>query len=135
MNTKTCSKCRTEFPATAEFFPPDKRCRDGFGSWCRTCQRAANARYRAAHPESVRASVRRWNTAHLEAVKARWIAEQAIRAGRLTYPDACERCGKPTHRFDKHHADYDRPLDVVFLCRWCHKKVHLELALIGGSNG
>ena len=132
MNTKTCSKCRMEFPATtaAEFFPPDKRKRDGFSSWCRKCHRTNITRWRAAHPEASRTSVARWKAAHPGAAKARKAAYRAIRAGRLTYPDACEWCGKPTHRFDKHHPDYARPLDVVFLCRRCHKKVHLELAAL-----
>ena len=165
MNTKTCSKCRTEYPATFEFFRADKKGHNGFRSWCRTCccldrakweiahletermrktryriahpeaNRVSCARWRAAHPEVVRAGVARWDAAHPEAHRARNTAARAVQAARLVYPDACERCDKSTHKLDKHHPDYARPLDVVFLCRRCHKKVHLELALIGGSNG
>lgn len=37
----------------------------------------------------------------------------------------CERCGKQsTHR---HHEDYSKPLEVVYLCSRCHKQRHKEL--------
>ena len=34
----------------------------------------------------------------------------------------CERCGK--EKTDAHHPDYSKPLEVVWLCRSCHKKEH-----------
>lgn len=34
----------------------------------------------------------------------------------------CETCGK--HKTDAHHPDYSKPLEVVWLCRSCHKKEH-----------
>jgi hypothetical protein len=139
MPTKTCTKCHTPHPAMAEFFYADKRHRDGLQSWCRVCQLAANACWAVAHPEVGQAATARWAAAHPGAARvrtARWqatypkarkahnAANNAIRAGRLTRPDACERCGRPSRRLDKHHADYSRPLEVEFLCRRCHKKVH-----------
>jgi len=163
MKTKACTKCRKEYPATADFFPPDKRSRDGFHSWCRVCNRAATARWRAAYPEAARAYVARWQAAHPEAIraanarwraahpeanrasKARWRAAHpesvkahndanyAIESGRLVYPDVCERCGKPNLKFDKHHPDYARPLDVVFLCRHCHALLHRKAVTCPGA--
>jgi hypothetical protein len=151
---KRCSKCHTEHPATAEFFPPDKRRRDGVGSWCRVCHRivvtrwavahpeakcairtrhrnahpesgrAAAARYRVAHPEVRRAAVARWQAKHPVANAAHRAAYNAVRTGCLTRPSACERCGQPSSRLDKHHADYSRPLDVIFVCPRCHRNIH-----------
>ena len=37
--TKTCTKCKGVFPATAEFFGSDKTKRDSLHSWCRACAR------------------------------------------------------------------------------------------------
>lgn len=34
----------------------------------------------------------------------------------------CEACGKPTN--NKHHEDYDKPLDVTFICTQCHNLGH-----------
>lgn len=39
---KTCAKCKTEFPATSEFFGLEKRVKNGLRSWCRQCLRKAN---------------------------------------------------------------------------------------------
>jgi hypothetical protein len=33
-----CTRCKTEKPATAEFFPPHSKKRNGFDSWCRKCR-------------------------------------------------------------------------------------------------
>lgn len=33
----SCSKCKEEKPATAEFFPKNKAKKNGFDSWCRAC--------------------------------------------------------------------------------------------------
>ena len=36
---KQCSKCETEYPATVEFFMPQKDRKSGLSSWCRVCRR------------------------------------------------------------------------------------------------
>lgn len=54
----------------------------------------------------------------------------ALVAGLLTRPAQCQECGKepPPGRDGRtriqghHHKGYDRPLDVVWLCTWCHAK-------------
>jgi len=45
----------------------------------------------------------------------------AIKSGRITKGD-CEKCGrKDTHG---HHDDYNRPLEVRWLCPPCHAEEH-----------
>jgi hypothetical protein len=47
MELLTCTRCKAEKPATAEFFPPHNKKRNGLDSWCRTCRseyRNANCR-------------------------------------------------------------------------------------------
>ncbi len=34
----SCTKCRTEKPATTEFFPPHNKKKNGLDSWCRSCR-------------------------------------------------------------------------------------------------
>lgn len=52
---------------------------------------------------------------------ARSHANQYQRRGKLK-PEPCLRCGSPWP--EKHHPDYSRPLEVVWLCRPCHLKEH-----------
>lgn len=50
---------------------------------------------------------------------ARRAVVSAIRAGLLVRPARCEECGKPK-KVQAAHRDYDRPLDVRWLCALCH---------------
>ncbi len=45
-----------------------------------------------------------------------------VKAGHLIRPAACEECGAGDRRIEAAHRDYDRPLDVRWLCRSCHVK-------------
>ena len=53
----------------------------------------------------------------------------AITYGRLLKPSDCSGCGLPfaSRHLQAHHPDYAKPLDVVWLCRWCHAKLHSRL--------
>ena len=56
-----------------------------------------------------------------ERCAARRAVGNAIRRGHLVR-QPCEHCGiTPTVG---HHPDYSKPLDVIWLCRSCHRKVH-----------
>ena len=41
--TKTCSRCKES--KSTELFSPNKRCRDGFTSWCLECHRKYNKKH------------------------------------------------------------------------------------------
>lgn len=54
---------------------------------------------------------------------------KALNEGRVTRPDACEKCGTPPAGtggagLQAHHFDYDRPLEVIWLCKKCHMALH-----------
>ena len=50
--------------------------------------------------------------------------QTAIRHG-LLVPEPCEVCGET--KVDAHHDQYDRPLEVRWLCRKHHKALHKAL--------
>lgn len=56
--------------------------------------------------------------------KARNMVTTAIRRGELVRPTICGRCGEAHNRIHAHHADYNRPLEVLWYCPTCHKAVH-----------
>jgi len=58
--------------------------------------------------------------------KARRILTHAIRSGQLVRPDTCSSCGKAV-KVQGHHADYEQPLVVTWLCVTCHHEEHKRL--------
>jgi ribosomal protein S27AE len=57
---------------------------------------------------------------------ARSRVSQAVKTGRLQ-KQPCAWCG--AHTVQAHHADYEKPLDVLWLCRPCHKNEHAKQAV------
>lgn len=49
----------------------------------------------------------------------------AVRDGKLLRPDHCSKCSKPC-KPQAHHADYNKPLEVTWLCRRCHYQEHVD---------
>ena len=100
---RVCARCGTAKPIEEFYDPP--------GSYCRVCSRRAVLDWRARHPRRRHAHQRVAN---------------ALKYGELTRPDACETCGERRYVM-AHHENYERPLDVVWLCDSCHTKRHIEL--------
>jgi hypothetical protein len=71
--------------------------------------------------ESHNAANRRYKEKYKNRAAARYIFLNAIRDGKIKrWP--CQVCG---HEYaEGHHPDYDRPLDVVWLCVKHHKETH-----------
>jgi hypothetical protein len=55
--------------------------------------------------------------------KARWTLHNAIRYGKVERVSVCSECEKGG-LLHAHHGDYNKPLDVVWLCHQCHFKKH-----------
>jgi len=61
-----------------------------------------------------------WKAEHPKRRAANIAVGNAVRDGKLTsLPCVC--CGE---KAEAHHPDYDRPLDVVWLCSAHHKQAH-----------
>jgi hypothetical protein len=59
-------------------------------------------------------------------IRARNAVSRALRTGRLVRASSCSACGRTERKLQAHHADYARPLDVIWLCSPCHKREHLK---------
>ena len=57
--------------------------------------------------------------------------KQQIAKGMIQYNvpvgSHCENCGS-TENLDRHHPNYDEPLEIVTLCRSCHETLHSKVA-------
>ena len=134
---KQCSGCKEI--KTFDEFSNSKHHKDGLHNNCRKCRkeickkwRTNNARkkkkddqeYRLNNPEKFRKYVEKWRNNNPEKTKAHIKVRSAIKKGLLT-PTKCEKC-ESTEKIEAHHPDYAKPLEVMWLCRKCHKKIHIE---------
>ena len=55
--------------------------------------------------------------------KAVYAVSNALRDGKITKAVQCENCGS-NDKLEGHHHDYDKPLDVVWVCNPCHREIH-----------
>jgi hypothetical protein len=75
--------------------------------------------YRLRNPEKIKEANKKWKIEHEIEIKAERKAQYAIPIG-----EVCATCGKKAQ--ERHHPDYTKPLDVVFLCKSCHKQFHVK---------
>jgi hypothetical protein len=58
-----------------------------------------------------------------EKISAQQKCRRAIKQGILSRPDKCSKCEilcKP----DAHHEEYNKPLEVIWICKKCHIEIH-----------
>lgn len=63
--------------------------------------------------------------------RAHSMVTKAIESGSLIRPDFCQQCEGPGVAYkdgrapiQAHHCDYNKPLDVLWLCKQCHHEWH-----------
>ncbi len=137
---KTCPACTRKL-VLSEFYS-DARTATGLCTYCRECsKKKARTRYYKHHErvlayEKVRAvtperKAKRREYQHKMAgqnaikLAARQAVKAELRAGRMV-PQPCVGCGNP--RSWGHHPDYNKPLDVVWMCPRCHGREHRVFA-------
>lgn len=129
---KCCKKCGETKPL--DQFHRRARSLDGRQTWCAACfakrdaerwgsikadpQKLTEARgyFREYRNERYRSSAE-----VREKVRVRNKLTTAVVVGKVQR-QPCEGCGNP--RSEAHHDDYEKPLDVRWLCRACHERAH-----------
>jgi len=139
-----CSSCREW--VSVDGFNKLKSAPSGRQYQCRKCDRAGCVRsyrkriktdpafkrrasrvFRSNHPGHSIAALAAWRAANPEKFRAYKIIYSAVRSGAIDRPSACCRCGNEvldTRCMHAHHHDYDKPLDVEWLCSGCHGRRH-----------
>lgn len=86
-------------------------------------------RWRAGNPEAVRQIATRSSQKakadpekHIR-IKATSLLSWYVTQGRIIKPKFCSECGRKGV-VQGHHHDYSKPLDVEWLCRFCHLRRH-----------
>ena len=118
MIIKICSKCKRELPISE--FHTDKRKPDGTGCACRDCKN----QYRRDNKERLLIAQKERRKNHdLSEKQVAWNkVYYALKTGKISKPEICEICGS-TKKIQAHHADYNKPFDVVWCCQKCHAEL------------
>lgn len=125
---KACTWCWNEKPLTD--FHRLKRALDGRSSHCKVCHRKiARESFRKQYTGSRRLVLlergRKRYAQNPRPARVGYIVWAAIACGKLVRLP-CEEC--QVEPAQAHHDDYDKPLDVRWLCGSCHSLLHRRLA-------
>lgn len=149
METKKCSECGRILPLSE--FNKNRNTKDGLQVRCRDCfSRYNKARY-AANREKTKEAVKRYRAENpaneLETrlktcrknptrTNANRAVAAALRAGVIERPHTCSGCGcsDTEHRIEAHHHDYTKPLDVIWLCTLCHRRMDARRREVEGKT-
>jgi len=123
---KLCGRCKAEKPIAE--FNKDRYAKSGYRSQCKDCMAEERKRLRKHYKEwrskpEIKQKYAKYRRDRYQENKKKQAARYM--ASRLDRPCFCESCGiqcKP----EAHHCDYDKPLEVMWLCRKCHNQWHKE---------
>jgi len=137
--TKQCRTCKNYLPL--QDFADHNMARDGRRQDCRHCLATGRRQPKIETQEQrekrrKRQARKKWQRSHQAArdrYKARFpkaaragrIAKEAARSGRIPKPAHCQVFGcTETRHLERHHHDYDRPLEVLWACATHHRRGH-----------
>lgn len=135
---KQCFKCGRILDIQ-EFYQHPKA-KDGHLNKCKECSKQDSRNRLRKYPEKVKEYelkrsktperqalrafyVKKYNKEHPERNKANQCIKRALATGKIIRPKFCAICGKECKLY-AHHHDYTKPLEVIFVCQSCHKKIH-----------
>jgi hypothetical protein len=72
----------------------------------------------------IRAAKGKYVKKYRDRTNARRRLAYALYIGKVKRPDNCEKCGEAIQHLHAHHADYSKPLEVIWLCPKCHGFIH-----------
>lgn len=141
-NDRTCKECRKEMVRknrldNVEYYRAYDR--ERFQSDPKVRERNARYQKTEAGKSSTEKSRKKWAANNREAMKAKLIeyrsefpkkyaAHSAVHCAKIKgvlVPGECEVCGS-SNQTHAHHDDYDKPLDVRWLCPQHHRDWHKE---------
>ena len=118
MDTKVCSKCKQE-KSLSEFHRYNRRGETHY-SQCKQCK----AEYKRQNKDKLLQSQykrREGKQKGCPQIKAWNALNYAVRMGKVQKPDTCSICNKLVgQKIQAHHEDYEKSLDVQWVCQDCH---------------
>ena len=139
VGSKKCFKCKAVKPLT-EFYRHQYMA-DGHLNKCKECTKRDVGEHREKNLERIRqydrdrsknkdriqlsaALTKKWRAEDRRRSAAHSAVSRAIRSGALVQ-EPCKTCGSA--KSVGHHEDYDKPLEVIWMCAPCHVRHHQRL--------
>jgi hypothetical protein len=141
IHSKKCFKCNCPKPLS-EFYKHSGMA-DGYLNKCKICAKNDVNKHRLNNLEKIREydrnrgklphrikstifATKAWRNEDKKRLIAHSKVAYAIKKGVLL-PQNCIRCNE--EKVVAHHEDYNKPLEIVWLCQPCHKQRHKEILL------
>ena len=135
---KVCSRCKAEKDDSC--FREDRRTRTGLSSYCKPCCSEHHYEWleknrTKVNSQSLKSYYKRRSEIEAQGIKWKYTPNdkkkqhsrikffRAVKSGKIIKPSNCEECGG-TDNIEGHHEDYSKPLEVMWLCRKCHRAKH-----------
>ena len=142
---KICRKCKIELPSDS--FHKSKSNKDKLQSYCKSCSLERSNQYKKSEKgmkyyqdkeylkrqlvhkrkykksEKGKLSAKVYYENNKIKCNARSKLGRSVVSGYLNKPSICDNCGIDS-KLEAHHDDYSKPLDVLWVCKECHIKLH-----------
>lgn len=88
--------------------------------------RLRQKKFRKERKELYKSIINNWISKNRIKKRCHYAISDAIRKGKMVRGEICECC-QIHGKMEAHHEDYDKPLEVVWLCKSCHVKRHRKI--------
>lgn len=123
---RTCSSCKEDKPIRE--FARNRAAQLGREYWCYPCKRQKHKLQQRKHyKENINKERERSRLkAKTLTGQSRQIFRNALAGGKVKRFNCCADCKTNNGVMHGHHEDYNKPLDVIWLCSFCHGKRHRQ---------
>lgn len=80
-------------------------------------------RYYLKHRKEIIAKRRQKYKESAHKIRAREAVKIALYNGLIMRSKICELCGEGEEKLEAHHYDYSKQIDIIWLCKRCHRRV------------
>ncbi len=135
-----CKKCKYARSGREYYLKNKDKCHKNASKWVKKNREAINKKNRERYeenPEKVLERMRKYRKStktylksyrkrHPEKIRAQSQLQDHVKRGNIIKPSNCSICNSEKW-IEAHHADYNKPLVVVWVCKKCHNAIHKRL--------
>lgn len=121
-----CKKCKYQKNGRKNFLQAKERCYVNAARWKKKNREQVNQRARERYAID-KTPISNRDRKHYLKRKAQNMVQNRVADGRMVKPSFCSICNCESKRIEGHHADYSKPLEIIWVCSQCHHDIHKSL--------